>query len=338
MAEIAFEQFSAALESTRGTAIATPTHLVHQGGILTPTKSTRWAEEHRGTLAANYRSVVTRKGCEWKTIAEDADTASLIWWLNLFVAPVTTPTTPSGATTAKDWTFVRSLTSDNLKSFTGWFGDPNVQTWKAGYCVGTELTLKADATADDGVLAMSAKGLGQPMSKASAPTVPAAIAGPLLPAQFLECWIDTTSAIGTTPITGRVLSAEHTIRTGVTTKTLGGGPTASLGYSAIGRQQVSAITTKVRLELFDTTQYDLWDNHTSLKLRMRYSGPAIETVTGPATLYHHVEVDTYGPFETLDWGENAGTNRVIELAINGAVDATLASDLRVQVRNTRTAL
>lgn len=338
MAEIAFEQFTAALEATRGTVVTPPTHLIHQGGILKPEKTTRWAEEHRGTLASNYRSTVTRKGSSWETKSEDADTGILPWWLQMFVAPNTSPSTPASASLTRDWTFTRGLSSDVLKSFTGYFGDPNVQIWQAGYCMGTEMTLSADAAADDGVLKAKFKGMGWPFTKVSAPTVPAAIAGPLLPAQLLQCWIDTSNAIGTTAITGRVLGAEHTIRTGVTFKTLGGGPTANLGFSAIGRQPVVGVTTKVRLELFDMAQWDLWNDHSTIKLRMRYNGPAIETVAGPLTYYHHVEVDTYGPFEVLDWGENQNSNRVIELTINGSVDSTLGSDLRIQVRNNRTAL
>jgi len=59
---------------------------------------------------------------------------------------------------------------------------------------------------------------------------------------------------------------------------------------------------------------------------------------GPPSLYHYVEVDTYGPFEDLVWGENAESNRIIELTINGEYDATLGSDCRVAVQNALTGL
>lgn len=334
LTEIAFEQFLAAHETTRGTQITTPTHLIHQGGMVKPTKSVRIAEDFRGELFANYRSAVTRRGLTWETRSEDADVNTLPWWLNIFVkGGVTSPTTPGGATNSRLWTFTRTGSSDDLRSFTGWWGDPAIQVWRNGFCMGQEMTISCDATAEDGVVKAKFKGIGQPWATVADPTVPAAIAGNLMPAQFLQCWIDTSSAIGTTAITGRVLGCEHTIRTGVTDKYMGGGPTAGLGFSDVGRQAVSAVTTTLRLEMPDLTQYTLWENHSTIKLRMRYNGPLIES-----TFYEYLEIDCYGPFDALDWGENAASNRVLQLTINGFKDSTLGSDLSVKVQNARTAL
>lgn len=336
--ELAFEQFLIALEATRLTAESSPTHLITAGGKIKPTKTVRKAKEARGTLALNYRGVVTAKGGEWETMSEEADLNTLLAWLNVFVAPVTTPTTPASGVLTRDWAFVRSITSDNRKTFTGWFGDANIQVFRHDGCFGTELTLAADATADDGVLTFKAKGSAGPATKVSDPTVPAAIAGVLIPAATLQCFMDTSSAIGTTEITGRVLSAEHTIRTGMVAKRWGAGPTATLGHTGVGVQAVSAITTKIRMEVPDMTQFDGWAANTSYKTRMVYNGAAIETVSGPITYYNSLTVDTYGPIEVLDLGENAGSNRVYELTIEGYVDSTLASDLRVMVRCERTTL
>lgn len=336
--ELAFETLLLALESTRGTAISAPTHLLNMGGLIAPKNTTRWAKERRGTLAGRYRHVITKKWEEWNTNEEAADPNLLPVLLNMAMAAVTSPTTPSSGVLTRDWTFTRNITSDTIKAATLWFGDPNIMVYRGAYGMLDELVLSSDASADDGVLMVSAKGMVGPTAEVADPTVPASIAGVLLPSQLMRLYIDTSSTIGTTEITGRLLSATHTISTGVTYKNLGGGPTASLGYSSTGRTQEGGIVTKLRFEVPDTTQRQQWEAGTDLKVRVEHHGAVIETVSGPLTYYNGVFVDTYGPFEVIDLGENANSNRTYEMTINGMVDSTLASDCRVLVRSQRTTL
>jgi hypothetical protein len=208
-----------------------------------------------------------------------------------------------------------------------------VQVWQADFCMLDEIVLENDASEDDGVLMLEIKGTGGRAIKVAAPTVPALSVGPLYPAQLMQLWIDTTGAIGTTPVTGRLISAKHTIQTGVVYKHLAAGPTSNLDYTKIGRKKVAGITTELMLELPDMAQYDQWDANTPVKCRVRHNGPLIE-----GALYNHIEVDTYGVFGEMEWDEFEDTNRAIKLVIEGEVDATLGSDLRVQVRNTRTTI
>jgi hypothetical protein len=336
MAEIPFETFRVALEAARGTAEAAPTHLINLAGKITPNITRYRPKEARGTRARNYRSVDTRKGAEWEAEG-DADGNETLVLLNMSVAPLTTPSTPSGATLSRLWSFVPNLTADNIKSATAWWGDPALNQLLSDFCVLDELVFENDASGEE-VLTISAKGMGGFPSKVSAPSATASIAGVTFPGQMMQCWIDTASAIGTTAISGRLISAKHTIRTGATYKYLAAGPTGALDYTLIGRDVVVGMTTELKLEFIDYAQYDLWSAGTGLKCRVRHNGALIESTAGPVNWYNYVEFDTYGPAEELDWDDNEGSNRALNLTINSTYDVTLGADFRVAVQNQRTTL
>lgn len=335
MAEIAFETMRAALETTRGTAIAAPTHLLNIDGTITPKVTVYYATEQRGTTAKNYRRAITRK---WAEIGGkgDLDVNEILFWLNMGVAPVTTPTTPGTAVLSRLWSFVRNVTADDIKSATAFWGDPALNQLKAAFFVLDELKISNKAT-DDKVATIDVSGMSKFPTKVSAPGATTSVAGALLPGQLMQLWVDTSSAIGTTEITGRLLSAEHTIRTGAKQKYVATGPTADLGFSLLGREKISAIETKLEFELLDFTQYDNWAAADALKVRVRHNGSLIETISA-TSFYNYVELDQYGPYEDLDWGDNEGTNRTVSLTINTGYDATLGSDARVAVQNAKTAL
>ena len=327
--ELAFETLLAAIESTRGTAISAPTHLIHLGGSITPTKSVQAPDESRGTLASNYRTVATRYGATFEITEGPVDTRILPFLLSGILNGNVSATTPGGATNTREWAFVRDITADDIESYTLWFGDSSIRQWVGAYAMFLEATLSNDASSEDGVLTFSGNGECRKIATNSpADAAPAATAGAMLPGQMMSLFIDTSSAIGTTAVTGRLVSASHTLRTGVTFKYLGGGASSTLDFARTGRSRVIGITTTIVMELPDMTQYDNWANHDTLKVRVVHNGATIET-----GFNHQVIVDTYGPFTALSWGTNADSNRTVELTIEGQVDATLASDCQIVVRN-----
>lgn len=165
-----------------------------------------------------------------------------------------------------------------------------------------------------------------------APTFPSILTAPLISGAAMEMWLDTDDAIGTTQISGRLISAEHVIPVNYGYKFLAVGPAGSKTYSRVGRNK-RAITTRITLELTDLEQYQLFVDGTVCKLRVRHNGDLIE-----GSLYHYVEVDTYGPLNFTDWGELEGTNRTISLEVMSQYDATLGADFSVKVQNDRTSL
>lgn len=335
MAEIALETLRFALEATRGTAIAAPTHLLNLEGTMTPRRTKVRPREQRGTFASHYRSADVRRFVEWEAEGE-LDSAIAPFLLNMAVAPVTTPTTPTNAVATRLWTFIRNISADDIKSATGYWGDPALTQLKSPFVMLDELVIENDASSED-LATISLKGMGADYSRVAAPTATTSIAGATMPGMLMQCWIDSGSAIGTTAISGRLLSAKHTIRTGVKYKYVAGGPASNLSYSLIGREKFSACTTELTLELIDLTQYDLWEAATSLKVRVRHNGAFIETQTA-TDFYNYVEVDGYGPASDIEWGDNEGTNRTMTMTIEHQVDSTLGSDLRVAVQNIRTTL
>lgn len=335
MAEIAFETMRAALETTRGTAIAAPTHLLNVEGTITPKVTVYHPTEQRGTRAKNYRSVITRK---WAEVAGkgDLDINEILFWLNMGVASVTTPSTPGTAVLSRLWAFVNNITADDIKSATAFWGDPALNQLQAPFFVLDEIKISNKAT-DDKVATIDVKGMSKFPTKIAAPAATASVAGAVLPGQLMQLWIDVGSTIGTTAITGRVLNAEHTIKTGAKQKYVATGPTSDLGFSLLGREKISAIETKLEFELLDFSQYDQWAAADVLKVRVRHNGSLIETISA-TPFYNYFEVDQYGPFEDLDWGDNEGTNRTVKFTINTGYDVTLGSDARVAVQNARTTL
>ncbi len=166
-----------------------------------------------------------------------------------------------------------------------------------------------------------------------APVFPAILTAPLISGAAMQMWLDTgADGIGTTAITGRLISAEHVIPTNYGYKHLAVGPTGPKTYQRLGRGKRS-ITTRITLELLDLDQYSLFVEDTYCKLRVRHNGDLIES-----GFYHYVQVDTYGPLHFTDWGELEGTNRTITLEVQSQYDSTLGADFQVQVQNDRTAL
>ena len=239
-------------------------------------------------------------------------------------------TTPDGATLSRLWTFTPTMTADDLEALTLWWGDPNVQLFRAGYCMPDELTISADAAGSDGVT-MGLSGMGLFPSKVADPVVPDMMNAPLLMPTAMQVWIDTAT-IGSTALTGRVVSAEVTVPSGITRKWLAAGPTSDLSFSRIGRDKRHA-ELRLVLEVPDMTQYDQWVAATTLKVRVRFNGSLIE-----AGFYYYVDFDIYGPFDALEWGENEGSNRTVELTILSEYDATAGYDFCFRVQNDRDAL
>ena len=166
-----------------------------------------------------------------------------------------------------------------------------------------------------------------------APAFPSILSAPLISGAAMQMWLDTgVDGIGTTEITGRLISAEHVIPVNYGYKYLAVGPTGALTYSRVGRGKRS-ITTRVTLELTDMDQYNLFRDGTTVKLRIRHNGELIE-----GSLYHYVQVDTYGPLHFTDWGELEGTNRTLTLEVQSQYDSTLGADWSIAVQNDRTAL
>lgn len=331
--EVAFEAFSGALESVHGTAIAAPTHRFNLLGTITPEQPRSRRSRSDGTLAEFYTSVITRKGAPWEAEG-DLDVNTLPFWLECCVKGAATIAIPSGGTNARTHTYTPTMTSDDLKSFTGFWGDPNwgasAKILQSAYAMVDSLTITNDAGSEDGAT-MTLSGRGKFPVQLTPPAQPAFVVGGLIVGQRMDLWMDTSSAIGTTAITGRLVSAEHTLATGLSYKHLAGGTASDLSFTRHGRGK-RHLETRIVMELADVTQYDLFVAGTVVKTRVRHNGGTV--IEG--TLYPYVQVDTYGPLDQLEWDTLEDTNRTVAFTIMSEYDATLGADFSIVVQNALT--
>lgn len=340
-AELPFEILALALEATKGTAVTPPTHWMPFSGMVKPVREKYRTRDSNGTLAEFTRSKTVRVGAEWSGEGGvDPNYAPLLF--NMFVKAVTAPTTPTNGVLTRLWSFPPTMNADDLKAATIYGGDPNVQIFQSAYCMAEEFTISADASGTDAAT-WSAKGFGKFPARVSAPTLPSQNIGDLVMPGAMQLWIDTSLAIGTTEVTGRFISTEWTIPTGVTRKHYAGGPTGGLNFTKHGRTPRSAKATIV-VELNDVSigagkEYLLWEADTVVKMRIRLNGSEIEDVT--PTYYSYVQLDIYGPLDAFDWGEVEGSNRTMQFEVTSEYSAYAAAagfDWALAVQNARTAL
>jgi len=339
-AELPFEYLALALEATKGTAVTPPTHYLPLVGMIKPVREKYRLEESRGTLAEWYRSKTVRTSAEWSGEGgADPNYAPLLF--NLISKANSSPTTPASGILTRLWTYTPTMTSDDLKSATFYWGDPNVQIFQSAYCMADELTVSADAGGTDAVT-WAVKGMGKFPTRVSAPALPAQSIGDLLMPGAMQLWIDTSSAIGTTEITGRFISTDWTIPTGNVYKYYAAGPTGGLGFTKNGRGKRHAEAT-ITVELNDLSiaagkEYLTWEADTVVKMRIRLNGSAIETVAGPITYYSYMQLDIYGALDALEWGDVEGTNRTMTFTVQSEYDTTLGADFSLSAQNARTTL
>lgn len=333
--ELIFEGLYAALEATRGTAANPPTYWLPMKGFILPKQNRYRPDETRGLRAKNYRSVTTRR---WAELGGgkgplDPSIAHVVGVMALN-GSITTPTTPGGAAAARLWTIPRAMTSDNLKSATIYGMDPNVQQFRSAYMMIDEWSISSDGSSEDGIES-TIKASGAFPSATAASSIPAQAPGPILPPGLMEIWLDTSSAIGTTSI-NTFVRAELTIPTGIKRKWIAGGPTNTLSFQRIG-MEATAPTVKLAFEVDNLSQvYNLWENNqgnTVIKTRIRFNGPEIEP-----NFRYFVEYDTWLTCDEPNWAELEGTNRLLELTLQGEYDTTNATDLIMRVQNTKATL
>jgi len=340
-AEIAFEYLALALEgtATRGTAVTPPTHYLPYAGKVTPFREKYRPDESRGTLAETYRSKTVRAGAKIECEGGfDVNYAPLT--LAMLMKSVTAPTTPTNGVLTRLWTYSPTMTSDDIRTATAYFGDPGVQIFQSVFTYWDELTITADATGTNAVQAKFT-GAAQFPTRVSAPTAPTQNVGSLLMPSAMQLWIDIgATAIGTTEITGRFIKSEWKIPTGGVPKYYAKGPTSNLSFTKIGRKKRHA-EAKIVVELNDLSigasqEYRLWESDTIVKMRIRLNGSLIESVT--PDYYEYLQLDIYGPLDAFAWGDVEGTNRTMEFTVMSESNATAATDFVLYAQNTKTTI
>jgi hypothetical protein len=333
--ELAFESLSMAIETTKGTAVTPPTRRLNLESTLTPMQELYRPPDQLGTFEEYSRSVPVRGWGELEASGA-VDLLAMPFILSLIAKGGVTPTTPTNGVLTRLWTFVPSASVDDLKSATVYWGDNvNALLWQGVYGMLDTMDISADASGTDGVM-IDLKGTTRfPTHLGANPTLPAIVVGPALIPAAMQLWIDTSSAIGTTAVTGRFLSASISVPTQVTHKYVAQGPGGVPTWDHHGRAK-RHIEAKLKFELADAVQYDLFAAHTTCKTRVRMNGDLIESVT--PDYYNYLQFDIYGPMSEPSWGDLEGTNRTVEFTVMSEYNSTLGASWAAYVQNTLTAL
>ncbi len=164
------------------------------------------------------------------------------------------------------------------------------------------------------------------------PTFPAQDLGDVISPLDIQVWIDSTSNIGTTAVTGKVVRVSHTIPTGLTPKFIPSGPGGGRTISRVDPGKVSP-SMSLAMEV-SPAHYNLFSAGKLTKVRVRYNGPVIE-----GSLYYYVQADLVGYLEELSMDELEGVNRLYAFTMYGVKHSELGnSDIKLVVQNTKTAL
>lgn len=336
--EIAFERFGLALETVRPNvggyvAPAAPTHLIPMSGYLKPEFTTYAPPEARGVLNDRPRSKVTKRWSSWSGDAMPLDVYYLPVLANMWLAPVSAPTTPAGATNTRLWTFTRVMTADSQKSAKCWWDEPVTGADAAPFGMIDSGTISSDATGDDGAT-MQFSGFAQEATNGASPAFPALLTAPLITPLDMQAWLDTTAAIGTTALQNSLLSASVSLGSQRSQKFYPAGPASNRTFGAVGVKK-NHPTVDLVFEYSAALKATLQSDNV-LRTRVRMNGPAIEVIAGSVTLYHFVEFDVWLTPDSIDYGSWAdGTNRTITGTFGGTYDATAGTDLVLRVQNDR---
>lgn len=328
--EIAFESLSLAIETTKGTAVTPPERVLGLRGMLTPQQALAQPQDAYGQTVRHHRSVKTRNWSTW-TASGSADTLDLGELLKMCVKNSVAASNPesgvdlfeyvpavSGSAALSQFAtatmYFNGLTSGADKSLRGAFGFLQ------------SLSFTNDATGTN-VAQISASGLANNQTTQTDVVQPDLAGGKMFAPMYLQAWLDTSSDIGSTALSAKVIRVQHTLNTGLVPKFVPSGTSSTLDYSSLGLQERVGLQTQIMLRLTDLAEYDIFQSDTDVKLRVRHNGPLIA-----GSSYNYIDFDSYGPLESLQWGEFEGANRVVSFTINSHYDATLGADFRVALQ------
>jgi hypothetical protein len=281
----AFNRAQVAIEATRGTAIGTMTRWVtalSDGGLSwSYVRDREDAPETLRSFQADRDTAITQESVTWQIEARLAY-EEIPWWLSCALngaaatlVGTTTGSTPPGYT----YTITAVDTSDDLDTFTMKIGDPSV-CYILKRCAVNQLTIRCNP--DQG-------GEASWRIVASGPAIfvgtgtfdaPSDITRTIVQSYGSLMYLDTSSAIGTTSITGLVRNFEFTINNNIEEKRFIDAGVAAHTDFGRGFQRV---TGSFSIEHTADTYFAYHRAETDIKLRFEKTGATIGS--SPTTAY-----------------------------------------------------
>jgi hypothetical protein len=296
MALKVFTSARAALEATRGTDL-TPTRLIYGESFEhDQTIATIRPEELRNSYEGFFSASA---GPERNTLAVNGRVSydDLIWWANLFMKAVASGT---GGAADKTWTFLPTVTADDVKTATIQLGYADTIATAPGiklnYCIGDEFNLHFEKN-DDGALTFSGK-----LLSAVANTQITAFTGSLsdrtvtlASANNTQVYLDATT-IGTTADLN-VTAVDWTVNLGpVPFYALNNSASASNTY----RPNHKVWTATITRQFNSATEWSIYASKAERKVRVRTVGPALGGTN------YKIDLDLYGVYTGRSWADVDG--------------------------------
>ncbi len=316
-----FTSGRAALETTPGTPL-TPTRIVY----FEDATHTQEVQTIRPTELGGYEANKTAAaGVETNTLELSGRMSytDLIWYGNLFVAPLASGT---GGAADKTWLFTPSTTADNLKTATFEFGYSDTIATAPGvrlpYCKGNTLNLHYEKNDDGAVTFTAAFFIGAAAvditaftgSLSDRTTVPMSSNNTIV-------YVDATT-IGTTADTNFV-SADFTLELSPVAFLALDGTTAA---NAIYRPNPRTWTCTLRRRYADATERSIYKSKAERKVRIRTTGAALGGSNYRSTL------DLYGVYTGR---ESSDIDGIIteDLTLENIYDVPAAKSFSLEVVN-----
>jgi hypothetical protein len=322
MALRVFTSARAALEVTRGTDL-TPTRLIygeeftHEQDRMT-IRPAELRNSYEGFFQASAGVETNTFGISGRMSYDD-----LIWYANLFVAPLASGT---GAGADKLWAFAPSLTSDNVKTATVQLGYADTIATAPGvrlnYCLGNTFNLHWEKNDDGAVTFSSDFFIGSAATQITAFTgsLSDRVVTPMSSNNTLV-YLDATT-IGTT-LDNNVTAVDWTLNLGPVAFYALDGTTAA---NAIYRPNHRTWTCTITRRYANDNEWDRYVDKAKRKIRINTVGPVLGSTNYSALL------DLYGVYTGRTWADIDGIITE-ELTFEPLYDTTAAGSFYMAVTN-----
>jgi hypothetical protein len=324
--EVALRHIQAALEVTRGTALAA-TRKVYAKGLMDKQINLITPDEDRGTFVNAYRSAIGTTIADFPALGS-CTFEDLAWWFQLAlkggVAGVLR------AVAAYDYTFVPSLAVDDLKSATFEGGD-DTQAYQFPYGMVDSFDIEGSL---NNFWKFNAKIIGADMKPQAFTAALGERAVEDVDMYLTKLAVGAAGAVPSAYMTGRFIHFKLTVNNHLSRKFFADGVLPTIG--GIGRAE-REITLEITFEGNAATiaERAVWEAGTSRVARITASGSAIAGSTGP--VLRTVDLVIPGRWASFKMGDNA-TNTIFVAMLKNEYDAALGYDISAVVTNGLAAL
>jgi hypothetical protein len=325
---LALEKVQAAIESTRGTDLPATrkVYAVAVGSlnrpVLEPANST-------GTFADDG-SIAYGRGEVGFTMDADLSYEDIPWWMKLALKGGVTGVTDGGSPPGFTYTFVPTLTADDLNSITMEFGESGL-SYAAHQVMVDEWQIAINPD-DNPNWRFSANCLGRDWLIEAYTGAISDRAVENISAAGTKLYIDSAT-IGTTQVTGKFISATITGRN-------------QIHYKGFGEDELWVAANKVGRGkmLFDAEITFEWDADGEF-LNYRAANPGVRRfvrIEREGSIIHttvkkRVRIDMHGFWTTFSPGDRNG-NKIYTLNLSTRLDPTSAYKLSMAIHNALTTL